>query len=275
MIEAIDIAYEVKGRPIVFPTCFTTNQEEFIVVLGPNGAGKSTLLRMLSGGLKKSSGELRFFGKDSSGWLVEDLAMHRAYMDQESIIASGFSVREVLEMARYRFKKSGKDRNAMLVNNMMDELNLEQLAPREYNSLSGGEKQRVQFGRCLLQLEQEDAEISPVKYLFLDEPLNNLDIRYQIELLQLARKFVDEKRGSVLVVMHDMNLCYQFADRVLLMNQGRLVADGKPEEVMDTELLSQTYGIALERSVSLEGAVFFRHQSLTATYWLNQLTHSE
>jgi len=130
----------------------------------------------------------------------------------------------------------------------------------EFNFLSGGKKQRVQFGRVLLQLESED-DMQPVKYLFLDEPLNNLDVRYQIELLKYARKFVDEKRGSVIVVMHDINLCYQYADRVLLMQKGKVIKDGTVHEVMSPELLSETYQIELEQIQSLDGEVFYRHVS--------------
>lgn len=287
MIEAKNIAFEVKGKQILKPVSFSTDREEFIVILGPNGAGKSTLVKLLSNGLKPSSGMVSYYGKDLKEWTPDQLAEYRAYMHQESMIASGFTVREVLEMARYRYPETKNRFNKSVIEKIVKELNLQALLDVEFNFLSGGEKQRVQFGRVLLQLENED-KASPfgepvptgthrekmrgriIKYLFLDEPLNNLDVRYQIELLKYARKFVDEKRGSVIVVMHDINLCHQYADRVLLMQKGKVIKDGTVHEVMSPELLSETYQIELEQIQSLDGEVFYRHVS----YSSNLLDHS-
>lgn len=260
MIAAKNIAFGVKGRQILHPVSFTTCQEEFVVILGPNGAGKSTLVKLLSNGLQPSSGSVSYYGKELKEWTSDNLAKYRAYMHQESMIASNFTVREVLEMARYRYPETKNQFNKTITDKIVRELNLERLLDLEFNFLSGGEKQRVQFGRVLLQLESE-GEIQPIKYLFLDEPLNNLDVRYQIELLKYARKFVDDKRGSVIVVMHDINLCYQYADRVLLMQKGKVIMDGTVREVMNPELLSETYQIELEQIQSLDGEVFFRHIS--------------
>lgn len=258
MIEADNIAFSVKGKHILQPVNFTTDKEEFIVILGPNGAGKSTLVKLLSGGLKPSSGAVSYYGKELKDWSLDNLSRYRAYMHQESMIASSFTVREVLEMARYRYPETKNHFNRSVIEKIVNELNLSSLLDVEFNFLSGGEKQRVQFGRVLLQLENE-SEIQPIKYLFLDEPLNNLDVRYQIELLKYARKFVDDKRGSVIVVMHDINLCYQYADRVLLMQKGRVIMDGTIHEVMLPEVLSETYQIELEQIQSHDGEIFYRH----------------
>ncbi len=263
MIEAENIAFGVKGKQILQPVNFKTDQEEFIVILGPNGAGKSTLVKLLSNGLKPTSGRVSYYGKELKEWTLDNLAKYRAYMHQESMIASSFTVREVLEMARYRYPETKHFFNKSVIGKIVTELNLEALLDLEFNFLSGGEKQRVQFGRVLLQLESE-GEIQPVKYLFLDEPLNNLDVRYQIELLKYARKFVDDKRGSVIVVMHDINLCYQYADRVLLMQKGKVVMDGTVQEVMSPHLLSETYQIELEQIQSLDGEIFYRHISYSS-----------
>jgi iron complex transport system ATP-binding protein len=256
VIEAKNITFAVKGKEILQSVDFTTDKEEFIVILGPNGAGKSTLVKLLSNGLKASSGVVCYYGKELKDWTIENLSKYRAYMHQESMIASNFTVREVLEMARYRSPELKPNYNKELIDKIVTELNLEMLIDREFNFLSGGEKQRVQFGRVLLQLESE-GEIQPIKYLFLDEPLNNLDVRYQIELLKHARKFVDDKRGTVIVVMHDINLCYQYADRVLLMQKGKVIMDGTIHEVMLPELLSETYQIELEQVQSIEGEIFY------------------
>jgi iron complex transport system ATP-binding protein len=288
VIEAKNIAFEVKGKQILKPVNFKTDLEEFIVILGPNGAGKSTLVKLLSNGLQPSSGSVSYYGKEGKEWTLDNLAKYRAYMHQESMIASSFTVREVLEMARYRYPETKDHFNKKVIEKIVKELNLEALLDVEFNFLSGGEKQRVQFGRVLLQLESEDkdspfgrglrsddsdeyqtpsegrVEIQPIKYLFLDEPLNNLDVRYQIEFLKHARKFVDDKRGSVIVVMHDINLCYQYADRVLLLQKGKVIMDGTVEEVMNPELLSETYQIELEQIQSLDGEVFFRHVSYSS-----------
>lgn len=263
MIEAKNITFTVKGKQILQPVDFTSDKEEFIVVLGPNGAGKSTLVKLLSNGLKPSSGSVSYYGKDVKDWTLDQLSKYRAYMHQEGMIASNFTVREVLEMARYRYPETKNQFNRSAIEKIVVELNLNTLLDVEFNFLSGGEKQRVQFGRVLLQLESE-GEIQPIKYLFLDEPLNNLDVRYQIELLKYARKFVDDNRGSVIVVMHDINLCYQYADRVLLMQKGKVIMDGTIHEVMLPELLSETYQIELEQIQSLDGEMFYRHISYSS-----------
>ena len=281
MIEAKDIAFTVKGKQILKPVDFITDREEFIVILGPNGAGKSTLVKLLSNGLKPSSGVISYYGKELKDWTLDNLSKYRAYMHQESMIASNFTVREVLEMARYRYPETRSLFNKMVLEKIVKELNLETLLDVEFNFLSGGEKQRVQFGRVLLQLESKDKaspfggriENQPIKYLFLDEPLNNLDVRYQIELLKYARKFVDDKRGSVIVVMHDINLCYQYADRVLLMQNGNVIKDGTIEEVMRPELLSQTYQIELEQIQSLDGELFYRHTSYSSNLLDNTMNN--
>jgi iron complex transport system ATP-binding protein len=260
VIKAKNISFSVKKKQILQSVDFTTDKEEFIVILGPNGAGKSTLVKLLSSGLKQSSGSISYYGKDLNDWTLDELAKYRAYMHQESMIASNFTVREVLEMARYRYPETKNQFNQYILDKIVDELNLAGLLELEFNFLSGGEKQRVQFGRVLLQLESDD-EIQPIKYLFLDEPLNNLDVRYQIELLKYARKFVDDKRGSVIVVMHDINLCYQYADRVLLLQKGRVMMDGTVHEVMLPEILSEAYQIELEQIQSLDGELFYRHVS--------------
>lgn len=272
MIEASNIAFHVKGKQILQPVNFITDKEEFIVILGPNGAGKSTLVKMLSNGLQPSSGTISYYGKELKSWTPDNLSKYRAYMHQESMIASSFTVREVLEMARYRHPDQKPGSNKQLIERIAGELNLQALIDREFNFLSGGEKQRVQFGRVLLQLESE-GEIQPIKYLFLDEPLNNLDVRYQIELLKHARKFVDDKRGTVIVVMHDINLCYQYADRVLLMQKGKVVLDGTIHEVMDPELLSEIYQIELEQIQSMDGEIFYRHVSYSSNL-LDKSPHS-
>jgi iron complex transport system ATP-binding protein len=264
VIAAADITFQVKGRTILHPVNFSTEREEFIVILGPNGAGKSTLVKLLSNGLKPASGTISYYGKNLSEWSHENLAKYRGYMHQESLITSGFTVREVLEMARYRYPETPSGFNRKIMEKVVAELDLQALLPKEFNVLSGGEKQRVQFGRVLLQLESEEPG-QPLKYLFLDEPLNNLDVKYQVELLNYARSFVDSKRGTVIVVMHDINLCYQYADRVLLMQQGKVLLDGTPQQVMQPELLSTIYQIRLEQIQSLHGQVFFRH----ATHGLN------
>jgi iron complex transport system ATP-binding protein len=282
LIEAKNIAFAVKGKQILKPLNFISDKEEFIVILGPNGAGKSTLVKLLSNGLKPTAGTISYYGKELKDWTPDNLAKYRAYMHQESMIASNFTVREVLEMARYRYPESKTRFNKFILGKIVEELNLQNLLDMEFNFLSGGEKQRVQFGRVLLQLESEDkaspfgggvsgrTEIQPIKYLFLDEPLNNLDVRYQIELLKYARKFVDDKRGSVVVVMHDINLCYQYADRVLLMKKGEVITDGTIREVMLPELLSETYQIELEQIQSLDGEVFYRHVSYSSSLLITE-----
>ncbi|MDN5423354.1 MAG: ATP-binding cassette domain-containing protein, partial [Chryseobacterium sp.] len=146
-------------------------------------------------------------------------------------------VKDVVMMGRYPyFDSQPRKEDFEAMNTMMNETEVEHLKDREYNSLSGGEKQRVHLSRVMAQLENKIAH----KLVFLDEPLNNLDVKHQYKALEIIKNFT-RKGNSAIVVLHDLNLAAQFADKILLMKSGKVSAYGTPQEVFTAETISEAY----------------------------------
>jgi len=229
-IKAIDVSYQIGSSELVTGVDLELRAGEVLVLVGPNGAGKSTLLHMLSGDLNPTAGTVTLDGKSLVTYRAQDLALRRAVMPQQSFLQFAFTVREVTEMGRAPY-----DDDAQTAREHVDRaLQLTEMTPMEhriYPSLSGGEKARAQLSRVL-------AQMAPI--LMLDEPTAALDMRHQQHVMDLAR-FVADQGGSVVAVVHDLNLAAGSADRIVVLHRGRVVADGTPWQVMDEALLSDVY----------------------------------
>lgn len=235
MIEARNLVYTVNGRALTRDVSLDLPNGEIVAILGPNGAGKSTLLRQLTGYLPSDSGCCKLFGKPLGDWPAAELAKVRAVMRQNSHLAFPFSVMEVIRMGRHPHRThSARDESEYL----MELCGCQNLASRDYRSLSGGEQQRVQLARLLVQLWEPTP--SP-KWLFLDEPTSALDIHHQQHLFRLLRKLVRERQFNVCCVLHDLNLAARYTDRVVLLNKGSIVDNGTPQAVLTQETLTQLY----------------------------------
>jgi iron complex transport system ATP-binding protein len=248
MILAENISFALGKTTLLQRASFRFDKPEFVAVIGPNGAGKSTLLQLLSGFYKPTSGSVSINGKGTHLWSASEFAHFRAYLQQQQSVFESFTVEEVLMMGRtiHLASKPGlADR--MLVNQTLTDLGLSERKNHAFNHLSGGEQQRIQFARTLLQLKDPSSESLAGKTLFLDEPLNNLDLYYQYNLLQLARTNVVEQQGTVIAVLHDINMAYQFADRVIVLSNGNTICDAPAEEALNPELLSRVYGMHIQK----------------------------
>ncbi|MDV7103972.1 heme ABC transporter ATP-binding protein [Vibrio sp. TH_r3] len=210
------------------------HSSELTILLGPNGTGKSSLLKLITKEWP-STGEVRYFGQDSSQWKPADLAKHLGVLPQSSTLTFNFSVREVIELGGLTLKASQKE-VADIASQYMSETDVLHLADRLYPSLSGGEKQRVHLARVLTQLAQSKDK----KVLLLDEPTSALDLSHQHKTLALAKSLTQEG-ASVITVMHDLNLAAQYADRILILNEGKLVADGNPWDTLTKEKIAEVY----------------------------------
>ncbi|MBS1663475.1 MAG: heme ABC transporter ATP-binding protein [Bacteroidetes bacterium] len=224
MLEVRGLTCRIGGRTIVEDISLSFEPGRLHVIVGPNGSGKSTFLKTFSGDLALSSGDVTYDGRPLAGLPEEDLARYRAVMTQLPELSFPLSVNEIVMMGRYphfSFRPSARD--VSIVEEVKRLLSIEALGDRDYLTLSGGERQRVQFGRALAQIW--DAPPSGSRYLFLDEPVSSLDVHYQHQFLQLVRSMV--KEGVVIVaVLHDLNLALQYADLLVFMKQGRVVAQG-------------------------------------------------
>ncbi|HCT3344867.1 TPA: heme ABC transporter ATP-binding protein [Citrobacter koseri] len=236
MIDAQNLVYSIHGRRLTDNVSLTLPGGEIVAILGPNGAGKSTLLRQLTGYLKPDAGRCTLLGKPLTEWPLTELAKTRAVMRQNSHMAFPFSVREVIRMGRHPHRTHNPRDETEHIMALCD---CSQLASRDYRQLSGGEQQRVQLARLLVQLWEP--EPSP-KWLFLDEPTSALDIHHQQHLFRLLRQLVRERQFNVCCVLHDLNLAARYADRVVLMANGRLIDNGRPQEVLKQQALKTLYG---------------------------------
>lgn len=209
---------------------------EMVALIGPNGAGKSTLLRLLTGFLTPDHGERHIEGRPLESWSPEALSRRRAVMLQSTQLHADWPVETVVAMGRSPW---GKTPDPQMIQQVMVETGCDHLAGRRYPSLSGGEQQRVQLARSLAQLWREE---TPQGWLFLDEPTSALDLYYQQHLLRLLKRLTRGGQLHVCVVLHDLNLAALWADRILLLHQGKLVAQGTPQEVIRQPVIARWYG---------------------------------
>ena len=213
--------------------------KEMTILLGPNGTGKSSLLKLLSREWK-TEGNLSFYGTRSSQWRDDALAKSMGVLPQYSSLSFAFTVREVVELGGLTLAFS-QQKVTDIAAEKMEDTDVLHLADRAYPTLSGGEKQRVHFARVLTQIAASPR--SPI--LLLDEPTSALDIRHQHHTLQLAKQLANEG-ATVIAVVHDLNLAAQYADRILMLHSGKIIADGTPSTVLTSNNIEEVYGWPVE-----------------------------
>ncbi len=255
MISVKNVGFGIDGRMLLNPFSMEFKRSELVVILGPNGAGKSTLIQLLAGYLDPTVGNVSYHNQDLKNWKTDLLAKNRAYLHQQSNVFGSFTVQEIVEMGRYPYQES-REEQQRITDEMLIELKLFAKRHQSYQTLSGGEQQRVQFARAIIQLETEQRSKHPEKILFLDEPLNNLDMHYQYSLMELAQQKIIHQGGIVIAVLHDINMAYSFADRIILVKNGHVVADNTKELALDPEVLEAIFDIGIQKN-QVGNEVFF------------------
>jgi iron complex transport system ATP-binding protein len=248
ILEARDLTVVRRRAPILSESSLQLHPGEFTVVIGPNGAGKSTLLKCLSGELAADQGSVQLEGRKLEDWPAETLALKRAVLAQQTPLVFPFRVHEVVALGRLPHRKqSNAGQDASVVNKALERVDLTHLRKRRYTTLSGGEQQRAQLGRILAQLDigHSTAQDAGKQLLFLDEPISALDIRHQCRILGIARQ-LSENGMSVFAVLHDLNYALRFADRILLMRDGRIHYDVRSQDC-HPEMLETIFEISLAR----------------------------
>ncbi|MFE6752669.1 ABC transporter ATP-binding protein [Streptomyces sp. NPDC057684] len=248
VVAGVTVAYD--GVDVVHEAALHLPKGQVTALIGPNGSGKSTLLRAVARLHRARTGSVTLHDEgcdpvDALTLSRTDFARRITLLAQSRATPSGLSVREVVGFGRhpYRSRLRGSDPDgARLVEHALAVTNVTDLADRGVESLSGGQLQRVWFACCLAQ----DTEV-----LLLDEPTTYLDLRYQVEILDLVRDLADTHGVTIGVVLHDLDQAAAVADRVVLLSAGRVVSAGTPAQVYDTELLTDTYGIRIEVETDL------------------------
>jgi len=248
------ISFSIGSKYIVKDLEFSFKAGNLVSIIGPNGAGKTTLLKLMSGELRPSGGEIFLNDLAFSELSLKQRANKRAVMTQSSRVVFDFLVEEILEMG---WVQGSSDDFVKACSDVVNSCGLDELMGRKFNTLSGGEQQRVQFARAMLQVGGL-SKTAEDRFLLLDEPTSSMDVAYELNLLNLAKE-VRKTGVGVIVVLHDLNLAARFSDQIILMNSGLIVASGQPEEVLSDRILSDVYSTELrvERHEQLDRIVVY------------------
>lgn len=239
------LGVRLGGTEILRDVSLVVSEGELVALVGPNGAGKSTLLRALAG-LVPSTGRAELMGRSVTAWPARNRAQRVALVRQATDLSAAFSVCELVELGRaphvgWLSPLGATDHAA--VDAALAAMGLDALAERDVTTLSGGEQQRALLAQALAQ--------NPA-VLLLDEPTAHLDVRHQLDLLARVRRQSRDGRAVVLA-LHDLGLAARFADRLLVLSDGRLVADGPPDAVLTPALLLDIFGVHAEVARTEDG----------------------
>jgi iron complex transport system ATP-binding protein len=225
-VDNISFRYE-KNKPLIDNLTFTIGNGEFIGLLGANGSGKSTILKLAGGILKQAGGEIRLWGKPLRSYPHKDRAKLLCYLPQLLDMNLPFKVRELVSMGLYPYDIPP----ALTVTEALEMVGLQNKSESYMANLSGGERRRVFIGMTLLQ---------GAGLLLLDEPLANLDIKYQLEIQRLLRELKEEKKISIVMALHDINIALQF-EKLMLIKDGGILTTGSPRNVLTNTVLREAF----------------------------------
>jgi iron complex transport system ATP-binding protein len=237
IVTARGVGVRRDDREILSSIDLEVRSGEVLALVGPNGAGKSTLLSVLSGDLTPAVGTVELDGRPIGSYRPLELARRRAVLSQANVVSFPFRVLEIVQMGRspwIRTAELADDQAAVL--EAIEATDIAHLLGRRFTTLSGGEQARVSLARVL-------AQRTPV--VFLDEPTASLDLRHQEDVMRLARELAAIGR-AVVVVVHDLSLAGAYADRIALLDAGRLDAVGSPADVMTADRVGRVYGLEVQ-----------------------------
>lgn len=202
-------------------------------IIGPNGAGKSTLLSMASRLVNIDSGQVLIDCKELSEWDNKELAKRLAVLRQANNITMRFTVREMVSFGRFPYSQ-GKltDEDALVINKALEYLDLAAIQDKYLDELSGGQRQLAFIAMVMAQ---------DTDYVFLDEPLNNLDIRHSLQIMRNVGRLAHEMNKAVVVVIHDINFAACYSDKIIALKKGKIVAQGSVDEVIQADILQSIY----------------------------------
>ena len=240
MIQVKDINFGYHDDLVIRELSFSIEAGEFVGIIGPNGAGKSTLLKLLDRILRPRHGFIKLDGKLLDHFNRKELARLIGFVQQDFSSAFNFSALDIVLMGRFPYQKpfafdSSKD--IEIARRVMNLTNCDYLRHREFMTLSGGERQRVVLASALAQ---------EPKILLLDEPTNALDLKHQLHFYEILKKLNHEQGITILTVTHDINLAAQFCQRIMVMKNGEILADGKTTKVLNKTTLQNVYDTPLE-----------------------------
>lgn len=232
-----NVTFAYREIPVLRNINLTVYPGEVIGIIGPNGVGKSTLLKILAALYEPNQGRYRLFDRSLKNYKRKEIARRIGYVPQGIELSFAFSVKQVVAMGRFPYLQGLSaidDQGPEMVERALQLMDLKGLEDRLFPSLSGGEKQRVLIASVLAQ----DTDV-----FLLDEPTAALDLKHQISILKILRQLSKTEQKAVVLVTHEVNLASQFCDRLILLSNGEIVKDGRPDEVLQFNLIREVYGV--------------------------------
>lgn len=240
-IHVDNLCVKYGDKLILKNVSFSVDKGQWCMLIGPNGTGKSTFVSAMSRNLNYE-GSIYINGKNINQFSNEEYAKNVAFLSQKNLVAYDFSIEEIVSMGRYCHKsgffKNLDKQDIDIVNNALDITGLSNIKERSILEISGGEVQRT----FIAQLFAQDANI-----LVLDEPTNNLDLVYQEQIFELLKKWINEKQGTIISVVHDIALAKYYGSNAVLLNNGRIASSGDMNEVLIEENLNKVYGMDVKK----------------------------
>ena len=244
LMNVEEISFNYGTTEILRNVKFDLNEPNLTCIIGPNGVGKTTLARCVNRLLRPKCGKVVLSGVDTKDMTLRELAIHMGYVPNASGDTFPMSVVDTVLMGRHpRGGWTPSDKDLQIVEDTIKIMGLEEYAMRDFNELSAGQHQKVMIARGLAQ----EPEV-----LILDEPTSNLDVRHQIEVMELLRDLSREKKILVLMVCHDLNITARYADRIIMMSEGGVFSDGTAKQVMTEENIMKVYGVRV-KVIEVEG----------------------
>ncbi|QNM14443.1 MULTISPECIES: ABC transporter ATP-binding protein [Fusobacterium] len=231
-----NISYEINGKKILKNISFDVKPGEIIGVIGPNGSGKTTLLKSLNNINEISSGSITFDNKKIDEFSSKELAKHISFMNQNTNIGFDFPCIDVVVLGRYPYLDAFSEyskKDIEIAEKFMKLTNTLKFRDKSILSLSGGERQRVLFAKTLTQ----DTDI-----ILLDEPTASLDMKYEEDIFKILKDIKEDNKG-VVAIIHNLRTAIKYCDRLLLLNEGKVVQIGKPSEIITEENLRNVYKV--------------------------------
>lgn len=234
-IKIDNVSFSYDTQSVLKNVSLDIHKGEIVSLIGPNGAGKSTLIIIAMGLLTPQQGSIRVNNRLLREWPSRDFAQYCAFVPQNPYLPPAFTIWESVLLGRtpyLNFLGFARKNDKEIVRQACRWVEIDHLIHRKVSEISGGERQRVVLARALAQ-EPE--------CLYLDEPTNSLDVHHQVTLLSFIRKLAEEKKVTVFIVLHDLNLASTFSDRLILLAGGQVVLDGTPGEVMGNKKILSVY----------------------------------
>lgn len=233
MIEVKGVSKAYGGKPVVDNVSLQIREGTITSFIGPNGAGKSTLLSIISRLQAKDSGEVLIEGKEVASWNSTELAKRISILKQSNHLTLRLTVRELVSFGRFPYSQGKLSKEDWRqVDEAIEYMDLTDMQHKFLDQLSGGQSQRAFIAMVIAQ---------NTKYILLDEPLNNLDMKHSVQIMKVLRRLVEEKGKTVIIVIHDINFASCYSDYIVALKDGRIVNEGATDAIIDSSVLEHIY----------------------------------